>query len=322
MSANKGIPVWVILLCLCLIFLGPIQHIARQYTSDIIPWPGDDTGVIYEHEPETGGITVNRKITFSTPDIYGGSQVSAGTLYLYDERGVLQESLTLSSSKTTSDNYRSGTNLYAQLINSNAKRTWALTVPTMSQADVDSQTNNSIRLEFFAIGTYTTKATDQGGTQISDAGSYNHTASGDAATFQVGFWVSSDNTGVIDSGSVKDPVDDLHWYCVLYLKVFGTNYEYIDITGFDHSWSRGTTNWYATVLEDTELTKWKIGTTYEYDGATSFTHSADFTSYTGDAADLQYYLEFYSDPDYMIAHGNAGPDHYQAAELTINAITD
>jgi len=321
MSANKGIPVWVILLCACLIFLPLIQQLARSYTSDILPWPGDSPGVSYPDEPVIGGVDVNRKITFSTPDIYGGSQVSTGSCYLYDDRGVLLETLTLSSSKTTSDPYRSGTQLYAQIINTNAKRTYSFTVPQMSPADVDSQTNNDVKLEFFAIGTYTTKGTDQGGTQISDNGNYNHTASGDAATLSVGFWVSSDNTGIIDSGSVKDPVDDINWWCVLYLKVFGTNYEYIDVTGFDYSWSRGTANWYATVLEDTELTKWKIGQTYEYDGATSFTHSADFTSYTGGAADLQYYLEFYSEPQYMIDHGNAGPDHYQAAELTINAIT-
>ena len=265
---------------------------------------------------------MERKIQFSTPDFYGGSQVSTGTLSLYDERGVLQEALDISSSKVTSDPYPSGTQLYAQLINTNAKKTWAVTVPYMNPTDVDSQTNNPIKLNFFAIGSYTVKATDQAGNQIADGGDYNHTLTGDAATLSVGFWVASDNTGVMDSGSVRDPVDDILWNCVLYLKVFGTNYEYIDVTGFDHSWSRGTANWYATVLSDTELTKWKIGQKYEYDGATSFTHSADFTSYTGDAADLQYYLEFYSEPQYMIDHGNAGPDHYQAAELTIDCITD
>jgi hypothetical protein len=320
LSANKGIPVWVIILCAVLIFLPIIQHAARTYTSDIIPWPRDED-VEYTREPVTEGVTVNRPITFSTPDFYGGSQVSTGNLYLYDERGVLQESLDISSSKTTSDPYTSGTNLYAQLINSNAKKTWAITVPTMSQADVDSQTNNPIKLNFFAIGSYTTKATDQAGNQISDGGNYNHSATGDSATLSVGFWVSSDNTGIMDSGDVLDPIDKLHWWCVLYLKVFNTNYEYIDISGFDYSWSRGSANWYATVLTDTDLTKWKVGSSYEYDGATAFTHSADFTSYTGGDADLQYYLEFYSDPDYYIDHGNAGPDHYQAAELTINAIS-
>lgn len=319
MSANKGVPVWAIILILLLIFLAPIQHLAKVYTGDIIPWPEDIDDVEYLSE---GDVSVNRKIDFNTHDLYGGSAISTGSLYIYDEAGSLLETLTLSSSKVTSDSYRTGTELIAQYINSNAKKTIAVTVPGMSQADVDSQTNNPVKLNLFAIGSYTTKATDQAGTQISDAGDYNHTASGDAATLSIGFWVSSDNTGVMDSGSVKDPVDDLYWHCVLYLKVFGTNYEYIDVTGFDYSWSRGSANWYAVELDATELTKWKVGQEYVYDGACSFTHSADFTSYTGDAADLQYYLEFYSDPNYMIDHGNAGPDHYQAAELTIDCITD
>jgi len=317
-KANKGVPLWAILIIAILIFLPVIQLGIQRYTSEYIDWPTDDDDVDY---PTEGDITVNRKIAFSTPDKYGGSAVSTGTLTIYSESGVLLESLDISSSKVTTDNYRSGTKLFARLINSNAKKWWAITVPKMGEADVDSQTNNSVKLEFFAIGSYTAKVTDQAGNQMADAGDYNHTATGDVATLTVSFWVGSDNTGIMDS-IPKDPLNDLNWYCVLYLKCFGTNYEYIDITGFDMSWSRGTANWYAVRLTDTELTKWKVGQDYVYDGTSSFTHGADFTSYTGDAADLQYYLEFYSDPDYMMDHGNAGPNHYQSAEITIDAITD
>ncbi|MDH5203401.1 MAG: hypothetical protein OEW69_09100, partial [Nitrospirota bacterium] len=161
---------------------------------------------------------------------------------------------------------------------------------------------------------------DQDGTQISDAGNYNHTTSGAQATLSVSFWVGTDNQGFMAS-DCKDPLNNMDWKAVLYLKVFGTNYEYIDVTGFDDSWSRGTANWYAEVLDPTDLTKWKVGQSYMYKGACTFTHNADFTGYTGAAADLQYYLYFYSDPQYMKDHGSAGPDSYQAAELTINGIT-
>ena len=318
-KANKGVPIWAFLLILVLIFLPVIQTGVQQYSSQFgIIWPGDDPDVDY---PSEGDISVNRKIIFSTPDKYGGSAVSTGTLTVYTDSGILLESLDISSTKTTTDPYSSGTKLYCRLINSNAKKWWAVTVPKMGKADVDSQANNPVKLEFFAIGTYTSKVTDQAGNQMADAGDYNHTATGDQATLTVSFWVSSDNTGIMDS-IAEDPLNEIHWYCILYLKVFGTNYEYIDVTGFDQSWSRGTANWYAVRLTDTDLTKWKIGQTYEYDGTCSFTHGADFTSYTGDVADLQYYLEFYSEADYMMDHGNAGPNHYQASEITIDCITD
>lgn len=318
-SENKGVPIWALLLIAVLIFLPVIQLAVQNYSKTLgIQWPGLDEDVEY---PTEGDIPVNRKISFSTPDLYGGSAVSTGTLTIYTESGVLLESLDISSTKITTDPYKSGTKLYCRLLNTNAKKWWAITVPKMGAADVDSQTNNPVKLEFFAIGTYTTKATDQAGNQISDAGSYNHTLTGAQATFSVSFWVASDNTGIMDS-LPKDPLNDVNWHCILYLKTFGANYEFIDVTGFDYSWSRGAANWYAVRLTDTDLTKWKIGQEYEYDGTCSFTHGADFTSYTGDAADLQYYLEFYSEAQYMMDHGNAGPDHYQAAELTVNAITD
>lgn len=318
MSANKGVPAWAFILILVLIFLPVIQTVVQQYSSQLgIQWPEDvDDGVDY---PTIGDVSVNRKIAFAVQDVYGGSAVSSGTLVLYESNGAQLESLTLSSSTTTTKSYPSGKEIYGRLINSNAKRFYKIIVPKMAQADVDSQTNNPVELDFFAIASYTVKISDQAGNQISTGGNYNKTTTGDQATLTINFWVSSDNTGIMDS-EAKDILNDLNWYCVLYMKSYNTNYEYIDVTGWDHSWSRGTANWYAQRLVDTDLTKYKVGNTYVYDGSTSFTFSADFSSYSGDAADLVFYLDFYSDPYHMMDHGNAGPDYYEAATFTLNCV--
>lgn len=317
MGAKKGYEIWILLFIGVLILLPVLQQVAMNYTGSYLPW-GDK-----KDKPDItpGDVPVFRKLEITFLDSFGTATPS-GTGYVYTANGQLKDSASLSSGVyTTSTRFNSGDEIYILWDDGSNDMMWyKTTVPYMAEADIDSQTNNPMDLGAFVLATYTTKATDQAGTQISDAGNYNHTASGSQATFSVSFWVGTDNQGYIAS-ECKDPLNDMHWKAVLYLKVFGTNYEYIDVTGFDYSWSRGTANWYATEIDSTELTKWKVGTTYVYDGACTFTHSADFTGYTGTAADLQYYLYFYSDPSYMIDHGSAGPDSYEAAELTINAQT-
>lgn len=293
----------------------------QHYTGDILPFWSTDSGFDFDDTefPSEGDVTVNRPIDFAVMDRYAGGSVSSGTLKVYNGDGVELDSLDISSTTTTGDSFKSGTELYVRLVNGNAKRWWNFRVPKMSQADVDSQTNNPVKLWFFSIASYTCKVTDQAGNQMSDTGNYNKTATASQATFTVNYWVSSDNTGVMDS-ECKDPLNDIHWYCVLYLKVYNTNYEYVDVTGFDHSWARGDANWYSVRLTDEDLTKWKVGNEYKLKGAASFSFTADLTSYSGDDADIVFYLKFYSDPDYMIAHGNAGPDSYAADTTTINLV--
>ena len=104
------------------------------------------------------------------------------------------------------------------------------------------------------------------------------------------------------------------------MKTFGTNYENVILTGFDGAYEKGSSMYYYHVLDPTEISKYKVGNNYVYDGAGDFTWTVDLTGYTGDAADMQIYLEVYSDPEYHKSFGSFGPEAVELAEQTVNLI--
>jgi len=283
------------------------------------PSPAPTTG---EQQITPEQVSVNKQLQIAVIDTWAGG-ASSGTIYVYDSDGKTQlEYGSLSSGKyTTSLTYQSGRTLWLKIVNGNSKLWKQITVPYMSPADAESLTYNPVEIKFFTICTLTDTFQDSFGNSYSDGGSWNKTSGGNpgasivSATYS--WYVSNDNTGYLSS---YDPINDINWKAVLYVKVFGTGYENVILKGFDGAIEKGTAMWYWKVLDDTELTKYKVGNSYVYDGAGSLTFTVDLTGYSGDSADMQIYLYVYSDPEYFQTYGSFGPDAVQLAEQTINLV--
>ena len=263
-------------------------------------------------------VDVNKPLKFAVIDQFAGSAVASATVKVY-EGTTLKESLTTGSDGTVTSalNYPSGTVLNILVTKSNSKCYYQITVPKMSPDDAQALTYNPIELKFFTLASVSLAVRDSSGNSYSSGGNLNITTLGTSITLTISWYVSSDNTGYKSS---YDPINDLNWYPVLYAKTTGTNYETLDITGFDGAYSIGTNNWYYHVLDDTEITKYKVGNTYVYSGTGSLTISLDATGYSGDLADLILYLVVYTDPVYHQNHASFGPDYVQLATFTLNIV--
>lgn len=271
---------------------------------------------------DNGLVMVNRPVKITVRNAFTHALATSLGVVVYDESGSTQlESGTTDSSAgtLTLSSYPSGTELVIELSNTNAPRRQRITVPYMTPADVDALTTNDVELETFTIpgADVTCSALPAStGTSLSDGGDWNKTVSGNTDTITFNWNLPTDNEGFISS---YDEVDDLAWNAVLYVKLYGTNYELASLSGFDGQYTKGTAVWYYHVLDDTEVTKYKVGNTYVYNGAGSFTFTVDATGYTGDAADLEIYIYVDTDPAYHDAKGSFGPDSY--AILTSSPFT-
>jgi len=311
----KGWHIALIIILLFAVYSGYIQ--INWPSTQPEPAPGQTA-------PQPGEVSVTKQLKISVIDMYAGSTVSSGTLIIYDSDGKTQlESLNLGSANpaTTSLSYKSGKTIWLYYYSGNSKIKKQITVPYMSAADAESLTTNPVEFKVFSICTLTDTLQDGFGNSYSDGANWNKTSGGNpgasvvSATYS--WYVSSDNTGYVSS---HDPIYGVDWKPVLYVKVFGTNYANVILTGFDGAFEKGTAMYYYKVLDDTELTKYKVGNEYVYDGAGSFTFTVDLSGYSGDAADLQIYLYVYSDPEYFKTYGSFGPDAVELAEQTLNLV--
>jgi hypothetical protein len=213
---------------------------------------------------------------------------------------------------------------------------YEITVPRLASGDAQSLTTNPINLKDFTICTLTDDLKDSGGNTISDAGTFNKTAVTETPTFTYSYYVASDNTGWMTS---YDPIYGLDQNVVLYVKISGTNYEFVEMTGFDDVFEKGSALYgyktlYAYSLADDgdggalkvvrEVTKWKIGNDYyedasgsTWDGSGTIRYGLDLTGYTGDVAVMQLYLYANSDADYFKSTGNYGPNKVELGEHTV-----
>ena len=281
-----------------------IAWFAVSYGLISINWSG--------WQPQTSeqeGVVVTRSIQFTVYDKYGGAAVASASIYIYDENLYQLETLTTDSNgqATTSKAYTSGTKLYVLVTKSNDKAWYQIVVPTMNEADVEAMTTIPMTLEFFDLDTsMTIKVIDQEGNVYSSGDTLNLTNLGlDKITLTISGYVSADGKGFISS---HDPLNDIDWNVILYTSLSGTGYELISITGFDRGYEKGTTMYYAEKLEDTEVTKYKVGNSYVYDGVWSRTVSLDATGYSGSSVTLTIIVYAYSDPDYHFTYGSYGPD--------------
>lgn len=272
------------------------------------------------NQPTSDLVEVNKVLDFALTDEYGGSALASKSLIVYDSDGETQlESLTTGADGTISSAfvYPSDKVIYVKYESSNDKQWWKITVPKMRPSDAESATVNTIPLKSFAIGTYTTDALYNGGTSISDAGSYNFTASGDTPVFTYRLAnTGNDNTGLKDS---YDPLYKMGYYTVLYVTFSGTDYEKILVYGFDNDYTLGTTHYVAERLNSYKLTKEVDGTTIKSNGVQEFQFSLDGSGTSGSCSTtMQIYVYAYSDPAYSQSHGGAfGTEAVQIAEHTV-----
>jgi len=276
-----------------------------------------------EQPSEEGLIAVTRQIKFTVTDKYAGSPAS-GTIYIYADDGkTLLESGSLSSGAyTTSDSYTSGTVLWVKIDDGANSILWRkITVPKMNPADAESLTTNPVKIEFFDICTLTDTLQDSLGNSYADNANWNKTSGGNPgqtiATATYSVYVSSDNDGFMSS---YDPIYGYDFGAWLVVKVSGTNYENVLLTGFDYAYEKGTAMYYWVQIPDTGITKWKVGNDYVYPGAWSHSWTVDLTGYSGDNADMQIYVYAYANPQYHQTYGSYGPYAVQLAEQTINLV--
>jgi len=313
-----------------IIVIGLIAALYFGYISIPTLTPPSGPGPSPQPQPSepTDGVSVTKQLKISFIDKYAGSAPSGTGGYIYDETGKTQleggTSVISSGIWTTTLSYSSGTVLWLKYVydTTNDDIFWTkITVPKMSKADAEALTTNPITVYVFNLPTLTDALRDSSGNSYSDNGNWNKTSGAspgaNVVTATYSWYVGSDNDGYISS---HDPIYDIDLKPVLYVTVSGTNYENVLLSGFDGAFEKGTTMYYYHILDDTEITKYKVGNEYVYSGAGSFTWTVDVTGYSGDAADMQIYLYVYSDPEYLKAYGSYGPYAVQLAEQTINLV--
>lgn len=306
MAKSKGIPLIYVLL---LIGAGALLiPQTRNAILGLFTTPTED-GIIPTDELRI----VNRKIQFTAVDSFSGAQGS-GTIKLYESDGkTLLESLTIASGTIASgDYYTSGVDLVAEYNDaSNGLLRKAFTVPKMCDADIEAVSNNPLTLKVFVVASSCTRAARHSNGTAFDTNETLNATSGtgeETGSFTFSINVPTDNTGFITS---YDEIDGLNWYVILFMKASGTEYEYIDSTGWDVQYAKGTANYYAHKFNDIEVTKYKVGNTYVYSGAASFTFGYDASGISSScAADMDFWLYAYTDYDYHNARGSYGPDSF------------
>ncbi len=265
------------------------------------------------------GVVVNKKLEFSVIDKFAGAPVSGATIQVY-QGTQLRETLTTDASglARTALNYQSDSALYVLVVKGNSKAWYNIRVPRMTAADAQSASYNPIALEFFSLAAVSIQVRDGFGNSYANNANLNKTALGsDIVSITVSWFVNSDNTGFISS---RDPINDLDWKAVMYVKLSGTNYETIQVTGLEYAYSIGTTNWFASIIKDGEITKYKVGNQYINSGTGSRTFTVNLAGYTGDLADLEIFIVVYTDPQYHRSMGSYGPDAIVLASHLINLV--
>lgn len=268
-------------------------------------------------------VPVDKPLTLVLMNKYAGSVIASKTIDIYDSDGFTKlETVTIGAGGTGDSAlpYPSDKTLYFRYEDSNDKMWWKVAVPRQNEQDAEALSKNTMKLDAFAIGTYTSDSLKHGATSINDAGNYNFTASGTTMSFTYSLAnTGADNTGLISS---YDPVYDMKWCPVVYVTFSGTNYETVLVYGFDYDYTLGTTHYVATEIDDYALTIHKKGNDFLSKGTWEISFTLDGTGYSGSATTMQFYVYMYSDPSYAMNHGGAyGPEKVELAEHTVTLQT-
>lgn len=260
-----------------------------------------------------------------TDELAGGAlDGTTSACIIYDSDGnTLLETLSFSSGYcTSSSSYSSGRQLWLKYYYDttiDAYMWWHITVPTMSQADAQSLTTNSINLRTREAGAYTDSLLTSSGYTFTDGLVMNTTGtSNDTGTFTYNYFTTTDNTGY---PSFHDPIYNLDVTAVVWCELSGGNYATITMNGFDGGFEKGSTMYYYKVINQNDVSKYKVGNNYVYPGAGSTTFSFTATGYSNSTAaaytTMQLYLKIYSSSAYMQQYGSYGPYAATGSEQTV-----
>lgn len=311
MKSNTTLIIAAIVLIL---ILGGGINIPKFDLSGLGNWFGNG-----DVDVDEGKVSVDKRLTLVLMNQYAGSIIASKTVDIYDSDGFTPiETVTIGAGGTGDSAlpYESGRVLYFRYEDSNDKMWWKETVPKQNEKDAEALTRNTMQLDAFAIGTYTSDSLVHGATSIDDAGEYNFTTSGTTMSFTYSLAnTGSDNTGLISS---YDPVYDMKWSPVVYVTFSGTNYETVLVYGFDYDYTLGTTHYVASETDPYALTIHKKANTFLSKGTWEISFTLDGTGYTGSATTMQFYVYMYSDPNYAMNHGGSyGPEKVELAEHTV-----
>lgn len=272
--------------------------------------------------PGTGGgddtTPLSNKLGFTLMDKYAGSGMSTLHIYVYDGVTLLEDCTTASTGYiATTGYYPSGKVLNLKIDTGNSEIWDTITVPQHSAAMIEAAAATPITL-YGTIGpTITDALADQAGNAIADAGTYNVTDVSYSFAPRYSVFVSTDNTGLLDSDA--DPVYGMTPRPVLVLEVSANNYAQCSFDGFDGKIVEGSKHIYYKSLSVADLSKDKVGTVYVngMDGSESYTFSADLTGVSfSSAVTCQLYIYSEADPVYRMSHASWGPDATQLCEST------
>lgn len=286
---------------------------------------GGDPVIPGQNVDPQDAVSVTKTVTFVGVDELAGGSLDGTTsaLVVYDSDGTtLLETLTFSSGKIASSAaYQSGRTLWIKYYYDttiDSYMWWQFTVPKMGAADAESLSTNTVTLRTREAGAYTDLLTTSSGMTLSDAADVNTTGStNDTLTMTYSIFTTSDNTGY---PQFHDPIYNEDMKIIFWAALSGTGYETINLSGFDGSFAKGTTQYYYKVLTPDQVSKQKVGNEYPIPGSTAITFGVSASGYantTSSYTTLQCDMVVYSSVDYMETYGSFGPYHFHGCETTV-----
>lgn len=258
--------------------------------------------------------TKSSTIRFAITDIYAGGAIASVTTEVY-KGDIKYDSLTTTSTglANTTYEYTSGEviKVYLKKSSTAAKQWMEITVPKVRRAELEYE-YIQINIGFWTYNAWTVTVMDSGGNSYTFAtnnwtGSVGSTSDNipdaDQSTLVVNMYQGTDNRGFISS---FDPLNNIDWYTGVYLKVNGTDYENIVVTGYDSAVEKGSAMYYFRKLGDVGLTRWKVGNTIKQEGSSSASFAIDVSGYNATSADFCIYVVSYTDWDYFTQYGSMG----------------
>lgn len=261
-----------------------------------------------------GGNDLTNTLDFVLIDKYAGTAQNSMTIKVY--RGqILQESCTTASDGTieTVNQYKSG-ELIKLLLDEGSNEIWIdVVVPNHDPNKVQASDPTPVHLEGSDHPTVTDLVHDESASAIADAGKLNYTAKGSSELITYTTFVSADNSGLL--ASTYDPLDGYTPQVVLYVTCSDTTVS-VD-AGMQGSFMKGASIVYYKVVDVSEVSKWKVGNNYIFDGTASFAFNLNLASCTGTSATVQIDLYEADDPAYYASHYTHAPYATVLCESTI-----
>lgn len=273
--------------------------------------------------------SVNRQLAITLNNKYSNVNGSGWAVIVYDEDGRedLESFVANSAGVATSGNrYYSGTKLVLDCRKGNNKIRVPITVEKMAEADINAVETNPIIVPIFTIpdGDVAVTIMDSEQNVYSSGGNLNKTVFGNSGSLTVFMTLPTIGEGFISSKDEINEVRDgvpMKWNVVLYCKLSGDGYEYISLSGWQNKYPKGLSEYFSETIPDASVSKKKIGEEWIYKGTAQVPFDITMTGYSGDAADLVFYLYAYSDAAYHEAQGSFGPDAYAiASTFTLNVV--